>query len=44
MTAAELGQLRKKCIRISTGSKQLDGILSGQVEVQNVYDYTTNYK
>lgn len=29
ITAAELGQIRKKCIRISTGSKQLDACLNG---------------
>ena len=31
ITAAELRETRKKCIRISTGSKQLDGILNGYV-------------
>ena len=29
ITAAELGQIRKRCIRISTGSKQLDAALNG---------------
>jgi hypothetical protein len=29
ITAAELGQVRKAVIKISTGSKQLDGILAG---------------
>jgi meiotic recombination protein DMC1 len=29
MTAAELGHVRKRCIRLSTGSKQLDNILNG---------------
>lgn len=31
ITAAELKVIRGKCIRISTGSKQLDGILNGYV-------------
>ncbi|KAG9235114.1 Rad51-domain-containing protein [Amylocarpus encephaloides] len=31
ITAAELGQVRKRCIRISTGSKQLDACLNGSV-------------
>jgi len=29
MTAAELGHQRKRVVRISTGSKQLDAILGG---------------
>jgi hypothetical protein len=29
ITAAELGHLRKSCIKISTGSKQLDAALKG---------------
>jgi hypothetical protein len=29
VTAAELGQLRKRVVRISTGSKQFDTILGG---------------
>ncbi|TVY47576.1 DNA repair protein-like protein [Lachnellula occidentalis] len=29
ITAAELGHIRKRCIRISTGSKQLDAALNG---------------
>jgi hypothetical protein len=29
ITAAELAQIRKRCIRISTGSKQLDACLNG---------------
>jgi RecA/RadA recombinase len=29
MTAHEYGQIRKKVIKISTGSKQLDAILGG---------------
>jgi len=29
ITAHELGQIRKRCIRISTGSKQLDAALNG---------------
>ena len=31
MTAAELGHQRKRVVRISTGSKQLDTILGGFV-------------
>lgn len=31
MTAAELGHQRKRVVRISTGSKQLDTILGGYV-------------
>jgi meiotic recombination protein DMC1 len=29
ITAAELREIRKRCIRISTGSKQLDAALNG---------------
>ena len=29
ITASELGQVRKRCYRISTGSKQLDTVLNG---------------
>lgn len=29
ITAAELGHMRKRCVRISTGSKQLDAALNG---------------
>lgn len=36
MTAAELGQIRRRCIRISTGSKQLDAALNGSVELHPV--------
>lgn len=32
ITAAELAQIRKRCIRISTGSKQLDAALNGHVK------------
>jgi len=28
ITSAELGQMRKRCFRISTGSKQWDSILA----------------
>jgi RecA/RadA recombinase len=31
MTAAELAEIRKRCFRISTGSKQLDQILNGYI-------------
>ena len=31
MTASELGHIRKRCFRISTGSKQLDACLNGRV-------------
>ncbi|KAL5321541.1 hypothetical protein ACEPPN_009500 [Leptodophora sp. 'Broadleaf-Isolate-01'] len=34
ITAAELGQIRKRCVRISTGSKQLDAALNGQVKTR----------
>lgn len=31
ITASELKEIRKKCIRISTGSKQLDAALNGLI-------------
>ncbi|KAK4989628.1 hypothetical protein LTR50_003095 [Elasticomyces elasticus] len=31
ITAAELGHQRKRCIRLSTGSKQFDSVLAGLV-------------
>ncbi|CAL3968496.1 unnamed protein product, partial [Diplocarpon coronariae] len=36
MTAAELGQIRKRCIRISTGSKQLDAALNGGFQTMSI--------
>lgn len=36
VTAAEHGHFRKKCIRISTGSKQLDACLNGCVNPTRV--------
>ncbi|KAH6683112.1 Rad51-domain-containing protein, partial [Halenospora varia] len=36
ITAAELGQVRKRCIRISTGSKQLDTCLNGGFQTMSV--------
>lgn len=33
MTAAELGHQRKRVVRISTGSKQLDAILGGYAAI-----------
>ncbi|CAG8957950.1 hypothetical protein HYFRA_00000292 [Hymenoscyphus fraxineus] len=36
ITAAELGQVRKKCIRISTGSKQLDACLNGGFQTMSI--------
>ncbi len=40
MTAAELGHLRERCIRISTGSKQLDAALNGY---SDMHDPTTRH-
>ncbi|RKF56428.1 Meiotic recombination protein dmc1 [Golovinomyces cichoracearum] len=36
ITAAELKEIRKKCIRISTGSKQLDAALNGGFQTMSV--------
>ncbi|KAH8601987.1 Rad51-domain-containing protein [Bisporella sp. PMI_857] len=36
VTAAELGEKRKRCIRISTGSKQLDAALNGGFQTMSV--------
>lgn len=36
MTAVELSHQRKRVVRISTGSKQLDSILGGEVPAQEV--------
>ncbi|KAE8452729.1 hypothetical protein EG329_013001 [Mollisiaceae sp. DMI_Dod_QoI] len=36
MTAAELGHLRERCIRISTGSKQLDAALNGGFQTMSI--------
>ncbi|TVY29740.1 Meiotic recombination protein [Lachnellula hyalina] len=36
ITAAELGQIRKRCIRISTGSKQLDAALNGGFQTMSL--------
>ncbi|KAL3422593.1 DNA repair protein rad51 [Phlyctema vagabunda] len=36
MTASELGQVRKRCIRISTGSKQLDAVLNGGFQTMSL--------
>ncbi|EPE34699.1 P-loop containing nucleoside triphosphate hydrolase [Glarea lozoyensis ATCC 20868] len=36
ITAAELGQVRKRCIRISTGSKQLDACLNGGFQTMSI--------
>lgn len=33
MTALDLKEMRKRCIRISSGSKQLDSILNGYISV-----------
>ncbi|KAG4430228.1 Meiotic recombination protein dmc1 [Cadophora sp. M221] len=36
ITAAELGQIRKRCVRISTGSKQLDAALNGGFQTMSI--------
>ncbi|KAI1002952.1 Meiotic recombination protein [Podosphaera aphanis] len=36
ITAAELKEVRKKCVRISTGSKQLDAALNGGFQTMSV--------
>ncbi|TAQ84185.1 hypothetical protein B7494_g7485 [Chlorociboria aeruginascens] len=36
MTASELGQVRKRCVRISTGSKQLDACLNGGFQTMSI--------
>ncbi|PQE30354.1 Dmc1p protein [Rutstroemia sp. NJR-2017a WRK4] len=36
ITAAELGHVRKKCLRISTGSKQLDACLNGGFQTMSI--------
>ncbi|PMD23732.1 DMC1 protein [Hyaloscypha hepaticicola] len=36
ITAAELAQIRKRCIRISTGSKQLDAALNGGFQTMSI--------
>lgn len=36
ITAAELAQVRKKCVRISTGSKQLDAALNGGFQTMSI--------
>ncbi|KAG9245179.1 DNA recombination and repair protein Rad51, partial [Calycina marina] len=36
ITAAELGEKRKRCLRISTGSKQLDAALNGGFQTMSV--------
>lgn len=36
ITAGELGQIRKRCFRISTGSKQLDACLNGGFQTMSI--------
>ncbi|PMD45128.1 Rad51-domain-containing protein [Hyaloscypha variabilis F] len=36
ITAAELREIRKRCIRISTGSKQLDAALNGGFQTMSI--------
>ncbi|TKA30941.1 hypothetical protein B0A49_13489, partial [Cryomyces minteri] len=43
ITAQELGQQRKRCIKISTGSKQFDAILQGGFQTCSISEVFGEY-
>ncbi|KAI9891563.1 MAG: Meiotic recombination protein dmc1 [Vezdaea aestivalis] len=44
ITAAELGHQRKRCLKISTGSKQLDAILGGGFQTMSISEVYGEYR